>query len=141
MKNYVPVSEIMTKNILRLNLSDDLATAEKIFKKNHIRHLPVVDKGMIVGMISSNDLLRISFADAVGPDGFEIDPAVYDMFSIEQIMSRKVVSIPSSTSVEEVANQFLKHEFHALPVVDDEKLVGIVTTTDVIRFFLKNDLK
>ena len=137
MKNNVPVSQVMTKNILRLNFTDDLATAEKIFKKNHIRHLPVVDKGSIVGMISSNDLLRISFADAVGPDGQEIESSVYDMFSIEQIMTSKVISIPSSTSLEDTARLFLKHEFHALPVVDNDKLVGIVTTTDVIRFFLE----
>ncbi|GAB2771477.1 CBS domain-containing protein [Salinimicrobium soli] len=139
MKKDVPVSEIMTKNIVRLKLTDELSTAESLFKKNHIRHLPVVDKDHIVGIVSYNDLLRISFADAVDVDGGDIETTVYDMFTIEQVMTKKVVSVNSSTSVAEVAELFLKHEFHALPVVDDDCLVGIVTTTDVIRFFLERE--
>ena len=139
MKKSVPVSEVMTKNIVRLSLSDELSTAESLFKKNHIRHLPVVDKERIVGMVSYNDLLRISFADAVDVDGEEIETTVYDMFSIEQVMTKKVVTISSSTSIEEAARLFLSYEFHALPVVDDDSLVGIVTTTDVIRYFLDED--
>lgn len=137
MKKDLPVSEIMTKNILRLSLNDNLSTAESMMKKNHIRHLPVVEKEHIVGMVSLNDLLRISFADAVDADGEEVENSVYDMFTIEQVMTRKVKWISSETTVSEVARLFLKHEFHALPVVDDDCLTGIVTTTDVIRFFLE----
>jgi CBS domain-containing membrane protein len=139
MKKEVPVSQIMTKNLVRLKLTDELSTAESLFKKNHIRHLPVVDKDHIVGILSYNDLLRISFADAVDVDGGDIETTVYDMFTIEQVMTKKVVSINSGTSIAEVAGLFLKHEFHALPVVDDDSLVGIVTTTDVIRFFVEQD--
>lgn len=137
MKNDVPVSQIMTKNILRLSLSNDLSTAESIMKKNHIRHLPVVDNERIVGMVSLNDLLRISFADAVDVDGEDVETTVYNMFSVEQVMTKKVVCITSQHTVAEAAGLFLQHEFHALPVVDNDCLTGIVTTTDVIRFFLQ----
>lgn len=138
MKKNVPVSEIMTKNIVKLKLSDELTVAETLFKKNHIRHLPVVENGHIVGMLSYTDLLRISFADAVDEDGEGVETTVYDMFTIEQVMTKKVVSVNSKTTLEEVGNIFLTHEFHALPVVDDDTLVGIVTTTDMIRCFLKD---
>ena len=138
MKNAVPVSEIMTKNILRLSLSDNLSTAESLMKKNHIRHLPVVEKEHIVGMVSLNDLLRISFADAVNVEDEEVETSVYDMFTIEQVMTKKVEYISSKSTVDEVARLFLNYEFHALPVVDDDCLTGIVTTTDIIRFFLQN---
>ena len=136
MKNEVSVSEIMTKNIHRVSLSDDLSTAESLMKKNHIRHLPVVENERIVGMLSLNDLLRISFADAVGADGEELESTVYDMFSIEQVMTRKVKCIDSKNTVSQAAKLFLENEFHALPVVDDDCLTGIVTTTDVIRYYL-----
>ncbi|CAM4153992.1 CBS domain-containing protein [Gillisia limnaea] len=136
MKKKAPVSEIMTKNIHKLKLSDELSTAESLFKKNHIRHLPVVDAGHIVGMLSYTDLLRISFADAVDEDGEGIETTVYDMFTIEQVMTKKVVSVTSKTTLKEVGEIFLTHDFHALPVVDDDNLVGIVTTTDMIRCFL-----
>lgn len=136
MKKDVPVSEIMTKNILRLSLSDNLSTAESLMKKNHIRHLPVVENERIVGMVSLNDLLRISFADAVDAEGEEVETSVYDMFTIEQVMTKKVICVESKTTVKEAGEIFLTHEFHALPVVDDDNLVGIVTTTDMIRCFL-----
>ncbi len=136
MKTDVAVSQIMTKNIMKLCLTDQLSTAEAMFKKNHIRHLPVVHEERIVGMLSYNDLLRISFADAVNDEEDEIETTVYEMFSIEQVMTKKVVSINSGTTVKEAGSLFLEHDFHALPVVDDDRLVGIVTTTDVIRFFL-----
>lgn len=140
MKSDIPVSEIMTKNILRLSLSDSLATAESLMKKNHIRHLPVVEDEHIVGMISLNDLLRISFADAIDLNGEEDENTVYDMFTVEQVMTKKVEYISSKTTVKEAAGLFLQHEFHALPVVDDDCLTGIVTTTDVIRFFIENQV-
>ena len=138
MKSGASVSQIMTKNILRLSLSDNLSTAESIMKKNHIRHLPVVENEHIVGMVSLNDLLRISFADAVNVEEEEVETSVYDMFTVEQVMTRKVESISSRNTIEEAAKLFLEYEFHALPVVDDDCLSGIVTTTDVIRFFLEN---
>ncbi len=138
MKNAVPVSEIMTRNILRLSLSDNLSTAESLMKKNHIRHLPVVENEHIVGMVSLNDLLRISFADAVNVEDEEVETSVYDMFTIEQVMTKKVEYISSKSTIDEVARLFLNYEFHALPVVDDDCLTGIVTTTDIIRFFLQN---
>lgn len=137
MKNDIPVSQIMTKNILRLSLNNEFSTAESIMKKNHIRHLPVVDNERIVGMLSLNDLLRISFADAVDVDGEDVETTIYNMFSVEQVMTKKVVCITSQHTVAEAAGLFLKHKFHALPVVDNDCLIGIVTTTDIIRFFLK----
>ncbi len=140
MKKDVSVSEIMTRNILRLSLSDDLSKAEIIMKKNHIRHLPVVEDEKIIGMVSLNDLLRISFADAVGAEGEEVESTVYDMFSIEQVMTKKVDYISSETTVAEAANLFLTHEYHALPVVDNDCLTGIVTTTDIIKYFLATDI-
>lgn len=139
MKRDVPVTEIMTQNILRISLKDNLSTAESLMKKNHIRHLPVVENERIVGMVSLNDLLRISFADAVDTEGEEVETSVYDMFTIEQVMTKKVECISSKTTVAEAARLFLKYEFHALPVVDNDCLTGIVTTTDVIRYYLNGD--
>lgn len=139
MKKDAPVSAIMTRNIVKLKLTDKLSTAESLFKKNHIRHLPVVEQGHIVGMLSYTDLLRISFADAVDEDGEGIETTVYNMFSIEQVMTKKVISVGPDTSIEQVGKVFLTHEFHALPVVQDDTLLGIVTTTDVIRYFLEEE--
>lgn len=139
MKSRVHVSSVMTKNLVKLKLSDELSTAENLFKKHKIRHLPVVEGDHIVGMLSLSDLLRISFADAVDEDGEEVETTVYDMFTIEQVMTKKIVTVKPDTSLKEVAEIFVNREFHALPVVDKENLVGIITTTDIIRYFLSLD--
>lgn len=136
MKQKVLVSSIMTKEVVKLNLSDDLTKAEKLFKKHHIRHIPVVKGNKIVGMLSYTDLLRISFADAVDDDEMDIDVTVYNMFSVEQVMARNLVKVSPETTIREVAEILSTREFHALPVVEDELLVGIVTTTDLIKYLI-----
>jgi CBS domain-containing membrane protein len=136
MKQKVPVSTIMTKNVVKLNLSDDLTKAEMLFKKHHIRHIPVVYSNKIVGMLSYTDLLRISFVDAIDDDEDVVDTTVYNMFTVEQVMAKKLVSISPDTTIKEAAQILATKEFHALPVCEGELLVGIVTTTDLIKYLI-----
>lgn len=133
----IPIADIMTKKIIALNRTDDLETAEILFKKHKIRHIPVVHEDGIIGMLSYTDLLRISFADAFNEDEDEVDTVVYNMFTIEQVMAKNLISVNSETTIKEVAQILAKKEFHALPVVDNGVLVGIITTTDLINYMLK----
>lgn len=137
MKKRAPISTIMTKHVITLKSSDSLEKAEYLFKHHKIRHIPVVKKDTILGMLSYTDLLRISFADAVDEDEESVDTVVYNMFTIEQVMAKKIVSVSSDTTIKDVAEILSKQEFHALPIVDDNKLVGIVTTTDLIKYLLE----
>jgi len=137
MERGVPIAMIMTKDVIALNYKDDLETAELLFKKHNIRHIPVVKGQSIVGMLSYTDLLRISFADAVDEYDSEIDTVVYNMFTIEQVMAKTVVSVTPETTIKQVAKILGEKEFHALPVVEDYKLVGIVTTTDLINYLVE----
>ena len=132
-----PVSTIMSTNIIALDRTDELESAEILFKRHKIRHIPVVKEDVIIGMLSYTDLLRISFADAVDESETEIESLVYNMFTIDQVMAKNVVTVNSDASIKEVAMILAKKEFHALPVVDNGHLVGIVTTTDLINYLLK----
>ena len=136
MKHKVPVSTIMTKNIVKLNISDDLTKAEALFKKHHIRHIPVVNGNIIIGMLSYSDLLKIGLADEVGDDESRIDITVYNMFSVEQVMTKNLTTISPETTIKEAAEILSKNEFHALPVCMGNLLVGIVTTTDLIKYLI-----
>jgi CBS domain-containing protein len=129
------IHKLMAKNLIKLNLSDSLTKAESLLKSNNIRHLPVVSGDKIVGMLSYNDLLRISFADSADDDGDTIETTVYDMFTLEQVMSKQVSYVNASDSIEVAAELFIKENFHALPVLENDKLVGILTTTDMIRYY------
>jgi CBS domain-containing membrane protein len=137
MKNRVPVSVIMTKEVIKLNSTDDLTKAEILFKQHKIRHIPVVNGKNIKGMLSYTDLLRISFVDAVDDDAEDVDTTVYDMFTIDQVMAKNLITISPETTIRETAEILSKNEFHALPVCDGETLVGIVTTTDLLKYLLE----
>lgn len=136
MKQRVPISQIMTKNLVKLNLNDNLTKAESLFKKHKIRHIPVVNGDKIVGMLSYTDLLRISFADATDDSGTSVETTVYDMFTLEQVMTNQVKTLQADDYVKDAAEIFTTAEFHALPVIEKDKLVGIVTTTDIIKYLL-----
>jgi CBS domain-containing membrane protein len=136
MKQNVSVTTIMSKNVIKLNISDDLTKAESIFKKHKIRHIPVVSGNKILGILSFSDLLRISFVDAVDDDAEVIDATVYNMFTIEQVMSKKLVTVSPQDSIKKVAEILSNKEFHALPVVEGDLLLGIVTTTDLIKYLI-----
>jgi CBS domain-containing membrane protein len=137
MKKNVPVTEIMTNNIIKLNLSDELTKAEELFKKHKIRHIPVVSDYKIVGMLSYTDLLRVSYPDAADDDADNVESIVFNMFTVQQVMAKQIVMISPTSTITDAAAILSENEFHALPVCEDEVLVGIVTTTDLIKYLLK----
>ena len=135
MKKNEPIFNLMTKDLITLKLSDTLYTAEKRLKTNHIRHIPVVEADALIGLLSLSDLKRISFIDAYNQEG-TVDTAIYNMLSIKDLMIKKPITVTSETTILEVSKLFANTEFHSLPVVDDGKLVGIITTTDLLHFFI-----
>ena len=136
MKNKEPIRNLMTTEVITLNLSDSLYTAEKRLRTNHIRHIPVVEDEKLIGLISLSDLKRISFIDAYSKDGTE-DTPIYNMLSIQDLMIKNPITVTPDTTIEEVAKLLASEEFHSLPVVEnDNRLVGIVTTTDLLHFYI-----
>lgn len=136
MKKSESIFNLMTKNLITLNLTDTLYTAEKRLKVNHIRHIPVVENDELIGLLSLSDLKRISFIDAYNKDGM-VDTAIYNMLSIKDLMIKNPITVSSSTTILDVSKLFVSKEFHSLPVVDNNKLVGIITTTDLLLYFIQ----
>jgi CBS domain-containing protein len=136
MKKNEPISSIMSKDLVTLNLTDSLYSAEKRMKVNHIRHMPVVDGDQLIGLVSLSDLQRVSFIDAYSKEGTE-DTPVYNMLSIRDLMIKNPLTASPKTTILEVSKLLASKEFHSLPVVDDGKLVGIITTTDLLHYFIE----
>lgn len=130
------VSSIMTSSIVTLDVIDTLTTADKLFKKNKIRHLPVLENGKLVGMLSYTDLSKISIVTESNVDGV-IGMTLYNMFTLEQVMTKNLVTVQVDDSIESVAKILAEKDFRALPVLAGKILVGILTTTDLIRHLLK----
>ncbi len=137
MKQNVPVSTIMTKNVVKLNSTDDLTKADFLFKKHKIRHIPVVNGNVIIGILSYTDLLKISFVDAIDDNDEVIDATVYNMFTVEQVMAKNLITITPETTIKQAAEILSSKEFHALPIVEGNLLVGILTTTDLIKYLVE----
>jgi len=128
----------MTRDIHTLRLNDNLYDAQIKFDKYKVRHLPVLDANKLVGIISLTDILRMSFGERFGDSLYQKDEVIFEMLTIDQVMKHKPKTVTPENTVADAAEILAHEEFHALPVVKGDNLVGIVTTTDVIRFLLEN---
>ncbi|MCB1211631.1 MAG: CBS domain-containing protein, partial [Verrucomicrobiales bacterium] len=88
------------------------------------------------GMLSLTDVLRISFGDAFQADERAVDATLDHTVTLEQVMKKDPVSVSKNGSVRDAAELLANGDFHAVPVVEGKQLVGIVTSTDLIRYLL-----
>ncbi|MEN2486427.1 CBS domain-containing protein [Flavobacterium sp. B11] len=136
MKKREPISHIMTKTVVTANEKDDLKTVVEKLKANTIRHIPIVRGKEVIGIISRTDINRLTFG-ALFEGQDNADEAILEMLTVPQVMTSKPKTVSSDTIIRDLAEIFVKEDFHALPVVDNGELKGIVTTTDVVRYFLE----
>ena len=134
MKKRTPISKIMSNDIITVNKTQSIREVSDIIEGKNIRHVPVVSGDYVIGMLSKVDLQKISFVNSYDNDG--LTTAMYDNLNIEQVMTKDVKVVQKSDTIYEVATILSKNEFHSLPVVEGEKLVGIVTTTDLIKYLV-----
>ena len=134
MKKRTPISKIMSNDIITINKTQSIREVSEIIRDKNIRHVPVVSGEKIIGMLSKVDLQKISFVNTV--DGDELTTALYDGLNIEQVMTKDVKVVQKDDTIYDVATILSKNEFHSLPVLENEKLVGIITTTDLIKYLV-----
>lgn len=118
------VSTIMTKELITVHPDDKLSMVLEAFKTKKIHHLPVIEDGKLVGLITTSDLMWLnrSFDD-------------YSSVQVSDVMTRKLATLEPSAKIGTAAEIFLENWFHALPIVDEnELLVGIVTSFDILRY-------
>ena len=108
-----------------------------LMHKEHIRRLPVVDKrGGLVGIVSESDLLHASPSDATSLSIWELNYLISKV-TVDELMSREVITIGEDTPLEEAARIMADKKIGGLPVVRDNKVVGIITETDLFKIFLE----
>ena len=124
----------MSTDIVTVHEKQSLHEVAQLINEKSIRHVPVVSGNKIVGMLSKTDLDKISFVNTV--DGEQLTTLMYDVLTIAQVMNKNVLTIEHKDTIYDAALLLSENEFHALPVMDEDTLVGIVTTTDLIKFLL-----
>jgi len=114
-----------------------LQKAKEIIDEKRINHLLVVDKnGDLIGIVSDRDIKQTSASPATTLSVHELNYLLTQL-TAEQIMSKKIITISPGTTIERAALIMQKNRINALPVIEDEKLVGIITSSDVMRVLLR----
>ncbi len=119
-----PIHAHMTKDVITLKPDSTLGEAREIMLGKHIHHLPVLEGKRLVGMITSWDI-------------FKLGKSVEDYAGIKarEVMTTRVATLEPDQHLGAVADVLTRHLFHAVPIVNDQhELLGIVTSTDIIRY-------
>ncbi|MCB9226618.1 MAG: CBS domain-containing protein [Chitinophagales bacterium] len=132
MKKRTPVSKIMTSNVTSVNVTNSLREVYNLIKEKNINHVPVVKGDEIIGLLTDSDFDKISYMSADDKSNLSI----FDALTIEQVMTKNIKTVQQEDLIVDVANILAHSHFHALPVLDGKKLVGIVTTTDLLKFLV-----
>jgi CBS domain-containing protein len=124
------VGELMTRELITLNETQNLAIADELLRLNRIRHLPVVRQGKLVGLITHRDLLKATGLKCP-------DPTKQPLWAAD-IMTREVTTVGPDARLRDAVKLMLKNKFGCLPVVgEDGTLLGIVTEADLVRYAQK----
>ncbi len=132
----MPVQDWMSKELITIEEDASIMKASKLMKQNNIKHLPVLTKGRLVGIISDRDLKEAQPSKATTLDIHELY-YLLDEVKIKSLMSPRLFTITPMETVEKAAAIMLKHNISALPVVNPQGgLEGIITKGDVFRSFV-----
>ncbi len=126
------VGEIMAREVITLKRSDSLKFGKDIMTQKRVRHFPVVEDGKVVGVVSQRDLFRASLASALRYEE-KIEKAFLDNLSIKGVTNESPVTVSPDTAITEAARLMVDKKIGCLPVVEHEKLVGLVTETDFLK--------
>ncbi len=128
------VRDIMSETIVTVSADDSLSTVEDIMRLGHVRHMLVVRGGQLVGVVSERDLLRASLSN-LGSFGNDERRAFLHVMEIKRVMSAPPVVIDHDATVEHAAAAMAQRKIGCLPVLEGDRLVGMLTETDVLRYF------
>ena len=127
------VKNWMSKNVITVDVNDSMAHASELLKENHIRGLPVMKNGKLVGVVTDRDLKKASASDANTLDIHELLYLIAKI-KIKEVMTKNPITIPFEYTVEEAAEILLDNKLSGAPVVNDKgDVVGIITQADIFR--------
>ena len=136
MKKKESVSQIASTALITIQLGQKLSEARKLMQVNQIHHVPVLQGKKLMGILSAVDLATLSLT-SFGSDERANDTVLDKQFSVEEVMSKNMVTIKPTAPIREAAEILAEGHFHSLPMVDKEgDLQGLVTSTDLIRYLL-----
>jgi acetoin utilization protein AcuB len=130
------VENWMNPNVITVDADDSMLDATKLLKEHNIRHLPVLEKGKLVGVITDRDLKRASPSDATTLEAHELLYLIANI-KVREIMTRNPITVPYNFTIEEAAEILLQAKISGMPVVDkDGDVIGTITQTDLFKVLI-----
>ncbi len=135
MKADKPIKEIMTTDLVTVSPTTRVSVIKDIFDQHDFHHLPVVEKGEeLAGIISKEDFFKLSYVLSLTTSGQTYSEKEYDNLMAKDIMTKFPLSLDPDDTTGLAADIFLANKFHALPIIEDGRLIGLITTHDLLRF-------
>jgi len=137
MNVFAPVSSIMTTKLYTVSTEDNLATVKEIFDAHRIHHIPVVHVRQLKGIISRRDFEHFAGGVSHFAEGEALQQRHLENAKASDIMTSKLAKLEPSDRINVALEVFSENLFHALPIVDGDELVGIVTPFDIMKALLE----
>lgn len=129
-----PIATLMTTNVKCVEPNQKIIDLKHIYEQQKFHHhIPVIENNKLIGMVSLIDFMR-----AIHTASLDDNEQVYHTIEVKDIMSTNPVTILENTSIKEATALLAKGEFHSLVVAENNEVKGIVTTADLLNYFLKN---
>jgi acetoin utilization protein AcuB len=130
------VENWMNPKVITVDADDSMLDATKLLKEHNIRHLPVLEKGKLVGVITDRDLKRASPSDATALEAHELLYLIANI-KVREIMTKNPITVPYNYTIEEAAAILLQARISGMPVVDkDGDVIGTITQTDLFKVLI-----
>lgn len=130
------VGERMSRPVISVTPDTPINDALAMFRKEHIRRAPVIKNGKLVGIVSETDLLNASPSDVSTLSIWEMNYLISKV-TVKRVMNKKVITVSRDTPIEEAARIMADKKIGGLPVMDGERVVGMITETDLFKVFLE----
>ena len=132
-----PVRDIMSSPAITVSPDATLPAANALMKEKVLRHLPVVEKGRLVGIVSRGDLREASISTSINADQYELH-FMLNRLTVGKLMTRRVRTVSPDALVVDAADLMTENKIAGLPVVDDAgAVVGIVTESDLLKMLVR----
>lgn len=127
------VKDVMSREVHTVERNDELGIADALMKQERVRHLPVLDEdGEVCAVVSQRDLFRGALLRALG-FGSRAEELMLKQVVVKEAMSSEIQTTAPDTPVADAARLMIERKIGCLPVIENGKLVGIVTETDFVR--------
>lgn len=133
------VRDIMTTEVVTLKVDEELSLASDIMTLARIRHLPIVEGDRLIGIISQRDLFKASLASVIDYD-YQVARTHLKAVTIKEVMVKDIVTIAPDAEIHEAGRIMLAQKIGCLPVIADDALVGMVTESDIMEFYVSRQL-